>query len=71
MGAMQMICGFCADKNVEDCLRNILGHIPAGMMRLINSSHPRAMKAERLRDALRRANEAMGREWSEGAHGGK
>lgn len=71
MGATQMICGFCADKNVEDCLRNILGHIPAGMMRLINSSHPRAMKAERLRDALRRANEAMGREWSEGAHGGR
>lgn len=66
-----MICGFCADKNVEDCLRNILGHIPAGKMRVINSSHPRAMKAERLRDALRRTSEAMGRKWDEGGDGGK
>lgn len=66
-----MVCGFCADKNVDDCLRNILGHIPAGRMRVINSSHPRAMKAERLRDALRRANEAMGGTWDEGENRGE
>ena len=61
-----MICGFCADKNVSDCLEVILEHTPVDKLRVINSSHPRAMKCECLRDALKACNEKLGKAWNEG-----
>lgn len=63
---MKMMCGFCADKNVADCLNVILQHTTVDKMRLINSSHPRAMKCECLRETLHRCNDALGREWNDG-----
>ena len=63
------MCGFCADKNVSDCLNNILCHVTADRMRVINSSHPRSMKAERLREVLKTVNEKMGRKGEESRNG--
>ena len=60
-----MICGFCADKNVTDCLNVILELLPPERMMVINSSHPRSMKRQALHDALRAASEAKGCTWNE------
>ena len=60
-----MICGFCADKNVSDCLNVILEHTSPDRMMLINSSHQRSMKRQALREALRVASEAKGCSWNE------
>lgn len=62
-----MICGFCADKNISDCLRVILHHTAADHIRLINSSHPRSMKADRLREVLKSVSKEMGLAWNDGA----
>ena len=60
-----MICGFCADKNISDCLRVILHHTAADHIRLINSS--RSMKADRLREVLKGVSKEMGLAWNDGA----
>lgn len=60
-----MICGFCADKNISDCLRVILKHTPADHIRLINSSHPRSMKACRLREVMKEVSKEMGLPWDD------
>ena len=65
-----MICGFCADKNISDCLRVILQHTPADHIRLINSSHPRSMKADRLREVMKGVNQELGLAWDESECGG-
>ena len=60
-----MICGFCADKNIADCVKIILEHTHADHLRLINSSHPRSLKADRLRDTVKELSISMGRNWND------
>ena len=62
----QMICGFCADKNISDCVKIILQHTNPDHMRLINSSHPRSLKAESLRKTVKELCMTMGKNWSDG-----
>ena len=66
-----MICGFCADKNISDCVKVILEHTRADHIRFINSSHPRSLIAERLRDNVKELCISMGKEWNDGKSGGK
>lgn len=61
-----MICGFCADKNISDCVKIILEHTQPDHIRVINSSHPRSLKADRLRDTVKEINQSMGRSWNDG-----
>ena len=61
-----MICGFCADKNISDCVKIILQHMNPDHMRLINSSHPRSLKAESLRKTVKELCMTMGKNWSDG-----
>ena len=48
----------------------ILQHTPADRIRLINSSHPRSMKADRLREVMKGVNQELGLAWDESECGG-
>ena len=61
-----MICGFCADKNIGDCVKIILEHTAADHIRLINSSHPRSLVADRLRNTVKEMCVSMQKAWNDG-----
>ena len=61
-----MMCGFCADKNISDCVKIILQHMKPDHMRLSNRSHPRSLKAESLRKTVKELCLNMGKNWNDG-----
>lgn len=59
------ISGFCADKNIADCIDEMLNVIPIENMNIIKASHPRGMKPEQLRATIQHCAEQKNIEWKE------
>ncbi|KAK8792043.1 hypothetical protein WA158_005420 [Blastocystis sp. Blastoise] len=61
----KVISGFCGDKNVSDCIEEILNVIPVENMSIIKSQHPRGMKPDVLKNTIKSVCEQKNITWSD------